>query len=355
MDVCDPDAKMKNIRKLIKLHTGRSVKLSRDKTCDIIRDTKSGNLPLPPLVLTRDKKYLLDDKSPLKQKDYELLFRSDTKSSVMKRLAKKVGLVEVDKTKVELKRAIGRRLASMNVREPILLPGGRRGKRVTFSDEIEENIKSDSESEIETNENNSARNANASANTRENNSARNASTNALVSNKELRSTLAKKRHMDRLKALSKVKTSSSSVSSSTNTRVVENAQRKIINAQKAVRNAERETRLRVHEAETRGTLQRRRARRIMENTIRRSRIETNNALNRARRERRERDILNRDARKAERELYREREMALRYKRDFQNIRKQEKKLRENLNRQISMTENQISAIKADTRKMLTKQ
>ena len=316
MDVCDPDAKMKNIRKLIKLHTGRSVKLSRDKTCDIIRDTKSGNLPLPPLVLTRDKKYLLDDKSPLKQKDYELLFRSDTKSSVMKRLAKKVGLVEVDKTKVELKRAIGRRLASMNVREPILLPGGRRGKRVTFSDEIEENIKSDSESEIETNENNSARNA---------------STNALVSNKELRSTLAKKRHMDRLKALSKVKTSSSSVSSSTNTRVVENAQRKIINAQKAVRNAERETRLRVHEAETRGTLQRRRARRIMENTIRRSRIETNNALNRARRERRERDILNRDARKAERELYREREMALRYKRDFQNIRKQEKKLRENLN------------------------
>ena len=150
MDVCDPDAKMKNIRKLIKLHTGRSVKLSRDKTCDIIRDTKSGNLPLPPLVLTRDKKYLLDDKSPLKQKDYELLFRSDTKSSVMKRLAKKVGLVEVDKTKVELKRAIGRRLASMNVREPILLPGGRRGKRVTFSDEIEENIKSDSESEIET-------------------------------------------------------------------------------------------------------------------------------------------------------------------------------------------------------------
>ena len=370
MDVCDPDAKMKNIRKLIKLHTGRSVKLSRDKTCDIIRDTKSGNLPLPPLVLTRDKKYLLDDKSPLKQKDYELLFRSDTKSSVMKRLAKKVGLVEVDKTKVELKRAIGRRLASMNVREPILLPGGRRGKRVTFSDEIEENIKSDSESEIETNENNSARNANASANTRENNSARNAnasantrennsarnaSTNALVSNKELRSTLAKKRHMDRLKALSKVKTSSSSVSSSANTRVVENAQRKIINAQKAVRNAERETRLRVHEAETRGTLQRRRARRIMENTIRRSRIETNNALNRARRERRERDILNRDARKAERELYREREMALRYKRDFQNIRKQEKKLRENLNRQISMTENQISAIKADTRKMLTKQ
>ena len=359
MDVCDPDAKMKNIRKLIKLHTGRSVKLSRDKTCDIIRDTKSGSLPLPPLVLTRDKKYLLDDKSPLKQKDYELLFRSDTKSSVMKRLAKKVGLIEVDKTKVELKRAIGRRLASMNVREPILLPGGRREKRATFSDEIEENIKSDSESEVETNENNSTRNANANANTRENNSARNASANVsrntLISNKELRSTLAKKRHMDRLKALSKVKTSSGSVSSSANTRVVENAQRKVINAQKAVRNAERETRLRVHEAETRGTLQRRRARRIMENTIRRSRIETNNALNRARRERRERNILNRDARKAERELYREREMALRYKRDFKNIRKQEKKLRENLDRQISMTENQISAIKADTRKMLTKQ
>jgi len=30
MDACDPDAKTKNIRKLIKLHTGKTIKISRD-------------------------------------------------------------------------------------------------------------------------------------------------------------------------------------------------------------------------------------------------------------------------------------------------------------------------------------
>ena len=125
MDVCDPDAKTKNIRKLIKLHTGKTIKISRDRICDIMKDVDRGNLPLPPLVLTRDKRYLLDPKSPLTRKDFENLFKSNVTSKVVKRLAKKVGLIETDKTISELKRAIGRKLASMNVREPILLPGSR--------------------------------------------------------------------------------------------------------------------------------------------------------------------------------------------------------------------------------------
>ena len=125
MDVCDPDAKTKNIRKLIKLHTGHAVNVSRERMCDITREAKKGNLPMPPLVLTRDKRFLLDSKSPLTQKDYETLYKSNTTSADAKRLAKKVGLVNIDKTIADLKDAIGRRLASTSVREPILLPGSR--------------------------------------------------------------------------------------------------------------------------------------------------------------------------------------------------------------------------------------
>jgi hypothetical protein len=93
--------------------------------CDITREAKKGNLPMPPLVLTRDKRFLLDSKSPLTQKDYETLYKSNTTSADAKRLAKKVGLVNTDKTIADLKDAIGRRLASTSVREPILLPGSR--------------------------------------------------------------------------------------------------------------------------------------------------------------------------------------------------------------------------------------
>ena len=81
MDVCDPDAKTKNIRKLIKLHTGHAVNVSRERMCDITREAKKGNLPMPPLVLTRDKRFLLDSKSPLTQKDYETLYKSNTTSA----------------------------------------------------------------------------------------------------------------------------------------------------------------------------------------------------------------------------------------------------------------------------------
>ena len=121
MDACDPGTDTGNIKNFIKVHTGQSPKISREKMCEISKSIKDGRLPLPPLVLTRDKKFLLDSKSPLTQKDYETMFSSSVKSAQMKRIARKTGLSEVNKTIVELKNAVGRRLRSMNVREPIQL------------------------------------------------------------------------------------------------------------------------------------------------------------------------------------------------------------------------------------------
>lgn len=214
MDVCDPDAKTKNIRKLIKLHTGRTVEISRDRMCDITREAKKGNLPMPPLVLTRDKRFLLDPKSPLTQKDYETLYRSNVTSAVVKRLARKAGLVNTDKTISELKDAIGRRLAGMNVREPILLPGTRMTsapKSVNFfananrnrnnenlnrnrnrSNENRNRDESDSESENE-NRNRNRGNINSA---RRNNSSRPNETRTRSVNNAIRD-----RHRDRIRSL----------------------------------------------------------------------------------------------------------------------------------------------------------
>jgi hypothetical protein len=131
MDACDPGTESGNIRRLIKLHTGETVKLSRAKVCEIMKAAKENRSPLPPLGLTRDKKYLLDAKSPLTQRDYEILFKSTSKLTDIKRIAKKSGLTQLDKTISDLKGAIGRRLRSMNVREPVLLHGRVTTQRVS--------------------------------------------------------------------------------------------------------------------------------------------------------------------------------------------------------------------------------
>ena len=131
MDACDPGTESGNIRRLIKLHTGETVKLSRTKVCEIMKAAKENRSPLPPLGLTRDKKYLLDAKSPLTQRDYEILFKSTSKLTDIKRIAKKSGLTQLDKTISDLKGAIGRRLRSMNVREPVLLHGRATTQRVS--------------------------------------------------------------------------------------------------------------------------------------------------------------------------------------------------------------------------------
>jgi len=134
MDVCDPGQDMKNIRKLILVHAGKKIRLSRDKVCDIFRSADEGKLPLPPLRITKDKSYLVDPKSPLTQNDYEILFSSSSVHSEIRRVAKKVGLINVNKTKSELKSAIGRRLRDMKVREPVRLSGG---MRIVKSESIE--------------------------------------------------------------------------------------------------------------------------------------------------------------------------------------------------------------------------
>jgi hypothetical protein len=86
--------------------------------------TQDGKLPLPPLILSSDRTFLLDRKSPLSRIDFDKLFNSTTKVSSIRRIAKKVGVsrhADTKLTKQELIGIIGRRLHSMNILEPVKL------------------------------------------------------------------------------------------------------------------------------------------------------------------------------------------------------------------------------------------
>ena len=78
MDACDPGIDIKNLRKLIKTEVGEDLNLSRNQICEVYSGIQDGKLPLPPLILTSDRNYLIDSRSPLTQNDYEILFNSSS-------------------------------------------------------------------------------------------------------------------------------------------------------------------------------------------------------------------------------------------------------------------------------------
>ena len=124
MDACDPGIDFKNLKSLIKQNTGQDLKLTRKQICNVYSTTQDGKLPLPPLILSSDRTFLLDRKSPLSRIDFDKLFNSTTKVSSIRRIAKKVGVsrhADTKLTKQELIGIIGRRLHSMNILEPVKL------------------------------------------------------------------------------------------------------------------------------------------------------------------------------------------------------------------------------------------
>src|SRR6056300_1508535 len=89
IDMCDPDADLDTLRKLIKMNPGKSIKLTKQEICEVYEDIQGGKLPLPPLVMNSTKTYLIDKKSPLTSKDYELFFSSTVMRKDLVRLARK--------------------------------------------------------------------------------------------------------------------------------------------------------------------------------------------------------------------------------------------------------------------------
>ena len=120
LEVCDPDADLDVLKKLIKMNTGHTIKLTKEQTCQVYDDIKAGKLPLPPLIMNSNKTYLIDKKSPLKPTDYEVLFDSSSKRADIKKVARKVGLVQIEQmTKSQMIDSIGKRLRYMKIHEPV--------------------------------------------------------------------------------------------------------------------------------------------------------------------------------------------------------------------------------------------
>jgi hypothetical protein len=160
IEACDPDAKINDLRVLIKMNTGQSVKLTKEQICQVYDEIKGGKLPLPPLILSSDKTYLVDKKSPLKPDDYEVLFDTSSKRVDIQRVARKVGLKQMNQmTKSQLIESIGKRLRYMKIHEPVKIGKKRRALPIKNVNRF----------------NNTAGNANAN---RFNNTAVNTNTNA---------------------------------------------------------------------------------------------------------------------------------------------------------------------------------
>ena len=122
MDACNPGINTKNLVRLVRQETGMDLNLTRNQVCDAYKSIQDGKLPLPPMVLSKDGKYMLDRKSPLTGDDFEVLLSSSSKSDELKRLARKVGLSNYkEMTKAQLVDAIENVLKSKGVREPIRL------------------------------------------------------------------------------------------------------------------------------------------------------------------------------------------------------------------------------------------
>ena len=177
IEVCDPDANISDLKRLIKLNTGHEIKLTKNQICQVYDDIKSDRLPLPPLILSSDKTYLTDKKSPLKPRDYDVLFDSTSKKSDLKRIAHKVGFKPTGlTTKNQIIDSIGKRLRYMNVYEPIKIgrKASLRREKNTFNNVSTNNFNTNTNN-LNTNTNTNNFNTNANTN--------NLNTNANTNNK----------------------------------------------------------------------------------------------------------------------------------------------------------------------------
>lgn len=114
--VCDPSINIGNLKQFVKTNLGIDMKLSREVLCEAYASIQNGLLPLPPLVLSKDRTYLTDERSPLTPRDYELLFSPTTLLKDIRRLARKAGIAGVESyTKEQLKNLIGGRMKTLGL------------------------------------------------------------------------------------------------------------------------------------------------------------------------------------------------------------------------------------------------
>ena len=123
MNVCDPDADLTTLQKFVTNKTGVDLKLTRPQLCKAYTDIKNEQWVLPPMMLSKDRTWLVDKKSPLSAAEYQLLLKTSTKANKVKSLAKRIGaaIPEGRVSKQTMIESIYAKLKSMDILEPIQL------------------------------------------------------------------------------------------------------------------------------------------------------------------------------------------------------------------------------------------
>ena len=127
MNACDPDSNIDALHNFVKKNTGLDLTMSRSKLCKAYSDIKNQRWVLPPMMMSPDRTWLIDKRSPLDAKEYQTILRQSTKVAWIKRLANKVGAMYPEKaSKQVMIDAIYARLKRMNILEPIQIAAARK-------------------------------------------------------------------------------------------------------------------------------------------------------------------------------------------------------------------------------------
>lgn len=123
MDPCNPESNIDNVRALLRTNLGvpksYATNFSRKNACSAFRVCKSSNV-FPPLKLDKAGGYIyfIDPESPLSAREYRLLFETG-KTEDVRKIAKKLKVVKLDKPKAVLRATIVGILSKMDLTEPI--------------------------------------------------------------------------------------------------------------------------------------------------------------------------------------------------------------------------------------------
>ena len=123
MDPCITSTNVNNARLMLRSKLGvpkRYAKnFSRKRICEAFKRCKNAKT-LPPMEIDiyDGYIYMIDSESPLKAKHYHIIFEKGTKKEVIL-VAKKLGLIDLEKTKKELIANIVNLLENLNIKEPI--------------------------------------------------------------------------------------------------------------------------------------------------------------------------------------------------------------------------------------------
>jgi hypothetical protein len=127
MDPCVPGTDVNNLRAFIRselgVPKGYAKNYSQKMICDAFTKCSKNASSLPPMKYskTNGELFLIDRNSPLKAREYKLLFETG-KVDDIKRIAKKLGVIDTNKNKRELKVDITEILDKLGITEPIKVP-----------------------------------------------------------------------------------------------------------------------------------------------------------------------------------------------------------------------------------------